>query len=170
MFALKSTGPDLKRTLGMAKPLPANPLKEPDLSKAETIEFLFEWSPGGDAPQPSICGTPQFQFWSINKVAWSDAQAGLPEPTATLRMGQSYILRFINKTPNSHPVHLHGMTFKILKSDKRQLPQLWSDTALILSGETVDVALVADNPGDWAIHCHVIEHQKTGLTGYIRVA
>jgi FtsP/CotA-like multicopper oxidase with cupredoxin domain len=62
------------------------------------------------------------------------------------------------------------MTFKILKSDKRELPQLWTDTALLLSGETVDVALVADNPGDWAIHCHVIEHQKTGLTGYIRVA
>jgi FtsP/CotA-like multicopper oxidase with cupredoxin domain len=170
MFALKSTGPDLKRTLGMVKPLPANPLKEPDLSKAETLEFLFEWSPGGDAPQPSICGTPQFQFWSINKVAWSDAQASLPEPTATLKMGQSYILRFINKTPNSHPVHLHGMTFKILKSDKRELAQLWSDTALLLSGETVEVALIADNPGDWAIHCHVIEHQKTGLTGYIRVS
>ena len=169
MFALKANGPDLKRTLGMAKPLLANPLKEPDLASATTVEFLFEWSPGGDAPVPSICGTPEFQFWSINKVAWSDAQAGLPEPTATLKMGQSYILRFANKTPNSHPVHLHGLTFKILKSDKRELPQLWSDTALLLSGETVDVALVADNRGDWAIHCHVIEHQKTGLTGFVRV-
>ena len=170
MFALKATGPDLKRTLGMVKPLPANPLAEPDLANAETVDFRFEWSPGGDAPVPTLCGTAQFQFWSINKVAWSDAQVGLPEPTATLKLGQSYILRFINETPNSHPVHLHGMTFKILKSDKRELPQLWSDTALLLSGETVEVALVADNPGDWAIHCHVIEHQKTGLTGYVRVA
>ena len=29
---------------------------------------------------------------------------------------------------------------------------------------------VADNPGDWVFHCHVIEHQKTGLAGLIRVA
>ena len=35
--------------------------------------------------------------------------------------------------------------------------------------EVVEIALVADNPGDWAFHCHVIEHQKTGLTGFIRV-
>ena len=28
---------------------------------------------------------------------------------------------------------------------------------------------VADNPGDWAFHCHVIEHQKTGLAGFVRI-
>ena len=33
----------------------------------------------------------------------------------------------------------------------------------------MDVALVADNPGDWAFHCHVIEHQKTGLAAYLSV-
>jgi FtsP/CotA-like multicopper oxidase with cupredoxin domain len=36
--------------------------------------------------------------------------------------------------------------------------------------ETVEVAFVADNPGDWVMHCHVIEHQKTGLAGFVRVA
>ncbi|MEJ6691931.1 MAG: multicopper oxidase domain-containing protein, partial [Paracoccaceae bacterium] len=45
----------------------------------------------------------------------------------------------------------------------------WSEGGII-RGETVDVALVADNPGDWAFHCHVIEHQKTGLAGYLRVS
>jgi FtsP/CotA-like multicopper oxidase with cupredoxin domain len=56
-----------------------------------------------------------------------------------------------------------------LRSDKRVLEPLVTDTALLLSGETMDVSLVADNPGDWAFHCHVIEHQKTGLTGFLRV-
>ncbi|MCV6594491.1 MAG: multicopper oxidase domain-containing protein, partial [Silicimonas sp.] len=46
---------------------------------------------------------------------------------------------------------------------------LLTDTMLLLKDEVVEIALVADNPGDWAFHCHVIEHQKTGLTGYIRV-
>lgn len=34
----------------------------------------------------------------------------------------------------------------------------------------MEVALVADNPGNWVFHCHVIEHQKTGLSGYLRVS
>jgi FtsP/CotA-like multicopper oxidase with cupredoxin domain len=33
----------------------------------------------------------------------------------------------------------------------------------------VQLAFVADNPGDWLLHCHIIEHQKTGMTSYVRV-
>jgi FtsP/CotA-like multicopper oxidase with cupredoxin domain len=32
------------------------------------------------------------------------------------------------------------------------------------------IAFVADNPGDWMLHCHVIEHQETGMMGWFRVA
>ena len=51
----------------------------------------------------------------------------------------------------------------------REILLNWTDTALLLRDETLDVALVADSPGDWAFHCHVIEHQKTGLAGLLRV-
>lgn len=34
----------------------------------------------------------------------------------------------------------------------------------------VDVAFVADYPGDWMLHCHIIEHHETGMMGYLRVA
>lgn len=61
------------------------------------------------------------------------------------------------------------MSFQLLRSNKRKLPPLVTDTALLLEEETMEVALVADNPGDWAFHCHVIEHQKTGLAGFLRV-
>ncbi|MCB1362308.1 MAG: multicopper oxidase domain-containing protein, partial [Rhodobacteraceae bacterium] len=70
---------------------------------------------------------------------------------------------------NDHPIHLHGMSFLPLTSNLRDIARNWTDTALLLQYETMDVALVADNPGDWAFHCHVIEHQKTGLAGYLRV-
>ncbi|MEL7204913.1 MAG: multicopper oxidase domain-containing protein, partial [Pseudomonadota bacterium] len=61
------------------------------------------------------------------------------------------------------------LAFKPIRSNKRQIAPLWTDTILLQKEETVDIAFVADNPGDWAFHCHVIEHQKTGLAGYIRV-
>ena len=87
---------------------------------------------------------------------------------ATLERRQSYILKLRNESPYTHPIHLHGLSFLPLRSNKRRLRRNWTDTTL-LRGETVEIALVADNPGDWAFHCHVIEHQKTGLAGYIRI-
>ena len=38
-----------------------------------------------------------------------------------------------------------------------------TDTMLLLKDEVVEIALVADNPGDWAFHCHVIYHMDQGM-------
>lgn len=169
LATFRPTGASAKRQLAELKPLRPNPVPQADLANAETVEFVFGWSPQGDAPQPSICGTLGYTFWSINRVAWQGDVPGPIDPLAVLKQGKSYILRLRNETPNAHPIHLHGLSFQLLRSNKRALPPLVTDTALLLEQETMEVALVADNPGNWAFHCHVIEHQKTGLTGYIRV-
>jgi FtsP/CotA-like multicopper oxidase with cupredoxin domain len=167
-FAAK--GRSVGRDLRELKPLPLNPVAEPDLANAEVLEFVFGWSPEGGAPQASICGSLGYTFWSINRTAWPGDIPGPLDPLATLRLGRSYILRLRNESPNAHPIHLHGVSFRLLRSNKRKLAPLVTDTALLLEEETMDVALVADNPGDWAFHCHVIEHQKTGLAGFLRIA
>ena len=169
MATFRATGKSQKRSLEELKPLPPNPVAEPDIENAEVVDFTFGWSPDGDEPLQSICGSLGYVFWSINRKPWLGDSADAVAPLAILKKGKSYILRLRNNTPNDHPIHLHGLAFKLLKSDKRALPPLFTDTALLLSEETMDVALVADNEGDWAFHCHVIEHQKTGLTGYLRV-
>jgi FtsP/CotA-like multicopper oxidase with cupredoxin domain len=46
----------------------------------------------------------------------------------------------------------------------------WADTVLVSPQETVDVAFVADNPGDWMLHCHVMDHQVAGLMIVLRIA
>lgn len=53
-------------------------------------------------------------------------------------------------------------------------PQLM-DTVTVAPGETYDVAVLADNPGDWLIHCHVLSHAETkqgmfGMTTVLEVA
>ena len=35
--------------------------------------------------------------------------------------------------------------------------------------ERVEIAFVADNPGDWMFHCHILEHQASGMMGVVRV-
>ncbi|WP_424832650.1 multicopper oxidase family protein [Ruegeria sp.] len=169
MAGLRAVGASVARDLQELKPLPANPIARPDLKGAELHEFVFGWTPEGGEPNNGFCGSLGYNFWSINRKPWPGDAATDVGPLATLELGKSYILRLRNESPNLHPIHLHGLAFVPLKSNIRTLPRLMTDTMLLLKDEVVEIALVADNPGDWAFHCHVIEHQKTGLTGFIRV-
>ena len=167
---LRATGPGLGRALADLAPLPANPVPAPDLATAEVIDFVIGWTPEGGKGGASICGDMPYAFWSINRKVWPGDVAKPFDPIANLTLGRSYIFRFSNETENNHPIHLHGMAFKVLRSNKRDILQVTTDTVLLESHETVDIAFVADNPGDWVLHCHVIEHQKTGLAAFVRVA
>lgn len=45
----------------------------------------------------------------------------------------------------------------------------WKDTVLVPTGSTVDILLVADNPGLWTFHCHISEHMGAGMESVIKV-
>ena len=45
----------------------------------------------------------------------------------------------------------------------------WVDTVLLHLDETAEIAFVADNPGDWLFHCHILEHHLGGMGAVIRV-
>ncbi|WP_050605217.1 multicopper oxidase family protein [Ruegeria sp. 6PALISEP08] len=169
MARLRATGQSASRDLKELRPLRTNPVLRPNLDQAEMHEFVFGWTPEGGAPNDGFCGSLGYSFWSINRTPWPGDAAQGTGPLAVLEQGKSYVLRLRNESPNLHPIHLHGLAFVPLKSNLRKLPPLVSDTVLLLKDEIIDIALVADNPGDWAFHCHVIEHQKTGLAGFIRV-
>lgn len=66
-------------------------------------------------------------------------------------------------TQYQHPIHLHGMSVKVIGSNKRKVEPYFTDTYLLGKNERARVALVADNPGTWMFHCHVIDHMETGL-------
>ncbi|TWI55469.1 FtsP/CotA-like multicopper oxidase with cupredoxin domain [Pseudomonas duriflava] len=150
------------------RPLPANPVSEPDLATAETLAFRFEWvaTLAGD---PGNCG--KAMYWQINGQAGGEHKEGVEHPPlAKLTLGKSYIFEFRNMAQYLHPVHLHGLTFKVLSSDRHRIIPYFTDTYLLGKNETARVALVADNPGKWMLHCHVIDHMETGLMGTIEVS
>ena len=43
-------------------------------------------------------------------------------------------------------------------------------TVLLPPRARAEVAFVADNPGNWMLHCHVLEHQASGMMAVVRVA
>lgn len=119
----------------------------------------------------SLCLATQ-TFWAFNGQPWpvGGSHEYLPPPLTKFARGKTYVIEISNLTPHPHPIHLHGHTFKVLSSSKRQIVEHCADTTLVLPKERLKIALVADNPGDWMVHCHIIEHQETGMMGYFRVA
>ena len=81
------------------------------------------------------------------------------------------MLNIKNQTAWWHPMHLHGHSFRVVTRNGAPVPfRQWADTVLLAPKDVVQCAFVADNPGDWMLHCHVMDHQTTGLMTILRVA
>jgi FtsP/CotA-like multicopper oxidase with cupredoxin domain len=59
--------------------------------------------------------------------------------------------------------------FRVLTKNGEPAIQ-WGDTTLIDPRSRAEIAFVADNPGNWMLHCHVLEHQASGMMSLVRVA
>lgn len=146
--------------------LPANPLSEPDLKRAERHEIVFTGGMMGN-----MRGLPRGSVWAVNGAAGSCGTGQPFDPLLWLKLGRSYVLRLVNDTAWPHPIHLHGHTFRVVMRNDRPAPHReWLDTVLLMPRESAEIAFVADNPGDWMFHCHVLEHQDTGMMACLRVA
>ncbi len=149
--------------------LPLNPIPAPDLENAETIKFAFEWN--ANITPIHKDGKVNYNFWTMNRRSWVGMSKGnIPAPLAKLELGKTYLFELSNLTQYHHPIHIHGHTFTVLKSNKKAITPFHTDTVLLGQNETVLAALVADNPGRWMYHCHIIEHLKTGFMGYVEVS
>lgn len=149
--------------------LPLNPVPDLDLENAEQIDYVFEWE--GAVTPADKSGKAIPKFWLMNKRAWEGmSKDSIPAPLSTLDLGKTYIFNLKNVTQYHHPIHLHGHTFTVLELDGKKLDEPFhTDTVLLGKNGSAKAAFVADNPGRWMYHCHVIEHMKTGLMGYIEV-
>jgi FtsP/CotA-like multicopper oxidase with cupredoxin domain len=147
--------------------LPPNPLPEPDLASALRHELRFEGGMmGGMAGMRELMG--RGLAWAVNGVA---AAGHHHAPLLTLARDSSHVLALVNDTVFPHPIHLHGHAFRVISRDGRPTRHReWQDTVLVAPRETAEIAFVADNPGKWMIHCHVLEHQAGGMSGIIRIA
>ncbi|QIG48575.1 multicopper oxidase family protein [Nordella sp. HKS 07] len=177
---LEVEGPDRQAGGFDPAPLYAARLPEADLSAAERQAYVFGAASDSiasfvDTLDPNdplskvildeLC-TAERTFWAINKRSWpNDGHRKLPPPLARLQAGKSYRFMLQNATPHPHPIHLHGHTFKVLSSSRRNLPVHYADTVLVLPKERIEIAFVA-TPGRWMFHCHILEHLETGMMGY----
>ncbi len=72
--------------------------------------------------------------------------------------------------PMQHPIHIHGQRFLVLSTNGTKNNNLvWKDTTLIQTGDTAELLVQMDNPGDWVIHCHIPEHMEAGMMSEFKV-
>jgi len=88
----------------------------------------------------------------------------------TAKLGQRIRFRFMNEGTQIHPAHLHGLTFEVFARDGYPLPAPFRcDTLNVAPGERWDAIVVADAPGVWAFHCHILSHAEgnAGMFGMV---
>jgi uncharacterized cupredoxin-like copper-binding protein/predicted RNA-binding Zn-ribbon protein involved in translation (DUF1610 family) len=87
----------------------------------------------------------------------------------SFRVGDQVKIRLVNDMaqdhPMHHPFHIHGAgRFLVVSRGDEPEPNLvWKDTVLVRAGETVDILLDVTNPGLWMAHCHIAEHNQSGM-------
>jgi FtsP/CotA-like multicopper oxidase with cupredoxin domain len=168
------------RDLESASPLSLrrNPLPEPDITNAIKLDIVLQGGMMGGgklsgvggmkgSAMPGMNGGP---VWAINGTSMTgDGMAGM-EPLFTLARGQSCHLTIRNETAWWHTMHIHGFTMFLLTRNGQVIShKQWQDTVLMAPKDIVECAFVADNPGNWMLHCHVTDHQMAGLMTVFRV-
>jgi len=111
----------------------------------------------------NLTGTMAGYVWSINNVPWTK-----DVPPLAIAKGERVELIFVNQTPMSHPMHLHGHEFQVVEIDGKRFAGAVRDTVLVTPGRRVVVAFDANNPGLWALHCHLLYHLDAGMFTTLR--
>jgi FtsP/CotA-like multicopper oxidase with cupredoxin domain len=158
--------------------LAPNRIPEPDLAKASDHYIMFQGGMRGSPVIGLVDGKPsriqeiiakEGLAWTMNYNAQHEA-ALMHEPLLQLRTGEHVMLHMVNETDFFHPMHLHGHFFRVLAIDGKETPlREWRDTVIMAPRQSVDVAFVADNPGEWMYHCHILDHAAGGMMGTIVV-
>jgi FtsP/CotA-like multicopper oxidase with cupredoxin domain len=117
-------------------------------------------------PEINRASDPSNMIW---KLVDRDAGKENWEIDWAFRVGDQVKIRLVNDMeqdhPMHHPFHIHGAgRFLVMSRDGVTEPNLvWKDTVLVRAGETVDILLDVTNPGLWMAHCHIAEHNQSGM-------
>lgn len=119
--------------------------------------------------------------WGINGAGFDMLGASALE---TVKLGTQEVWEFRNDGRGSmmgmvmpHSMHVHGLQFRVLGRSVSGkfaaeyetvqaglVDQGWKDTVLVMPGERVRILLrFADHPGLFLYHCHMLEHEDSGL-------
>ncbi len=122
--------------------------------------MLHNWAvhPGTYRPDPAVM--VDFNMWTFNSRVFPGTEH------LVVRTGDRVRVRFGNLSMWNHPIHVHGHAWRVVATDGGQIAEAgqWPETTVLVPvGTTRDVEFIADNPGDWALHCHMSHHTMNAM-------
>lgn len=118
--------------------------------------MLSEWKIEVGARRPDPNEMTDFNIFTMNGRAFPGTQP------LVARTGERVRIRIGNlSTMSHHAIHLHGYNFKITATDGGDIPAgaQWPETTVHMpTGSTRTIEFVAEHPGDWVMHCHMLHH------------
>ncbi|WP_043356901.1 copper oxidase [Cupriavidus basilensis] len=118
----------------------------------------YDIDPGSYTPR--VATMTEFNMWTWNSRVFPGIDS-LPA-----RLGDRVRIRIGNLTMTNHPIHLHGVDFEVTGTDGGWVPKAarWPEvTADVAVGQMRAIEFVANNPGDWAFHCHKSHHTMNAM-------
>jgi manganese oxidase len=136
--------------------------KDPDTLRVDR-DFVFllnayDIDPGSFTPRVNTM--LDFNLWTFNSRAFPGIDPMI------VRQGDRVRIRAGNLTMTNHPIHLHGHEFEVTGTDggwirpQARWPEVTTDIAV---GQMRAIEFVANNPGDWAFHCHKSHHTMNAM-------
>lgn len=133
----------------------------------------LDWPFTGAAPTPDppysdivyvFAGSDRTGRWFINGEQFPDVTV------EAVAEGSRPVIEVRNQSPTEHPFHIHGNHFEVLSLDGEPPPHaMFEDTLNIPVHGRARLRLLADNPGDWMTHCHILPHAEDGMMTVLRV-
>ena len=171
--------PDVKIGPGidMVSMAPADKMGEPGLGLRDvdhrvlTYRDLSALTPNTDTREPSrllelhLTGNMERYMWSFDGKMFN-AVSDVPIRFA---WNERVRVKLINNTMMAHPIHLHGMFFELVNGQS-PAHQPRKNVVIVQPGASATFDLTANEPGDWAFHCHLLYHMHGGMMQIVTVA
>lgn len=137
--------------------------KSPEIAAADRdfCMMLHSWDVEPATATPRVATMLDFNMWTFNSRVWPGTE---PLP---VRQGDRVRIRLANFSMTSHPIHLHGYHFKQTGTDGGWIPESarWPMTTInVPVGAAAVIEFVANEPGDWAFHCHKSHHTMNAMS------
>lgn len=148
-----------------------------DRQAVQTPEFEPE-TVNNFIPASLFNGIPVTKTWHLNLIrggkygiGWAMNQKLWPEADSVhFKMNEPVIIKFVNQTTRLHPMHIHGVFFRVLRINGQEKPEPFTrDTVLVGPRQTVEIGLIPEHEGIWMNHCHIQAHGDSGMMTTIEV-
>ncbi len=132
--------------------------------------MLSALEPNQDTREPSrlleihLTGNMERYMWSFDGRMFSSVD----DIPIRFAWNERVRVKLVNNTMMAHPIHLHGMFFELVNGESA-MHQPRKNVVVVQPGASAQFDLTANEPGDWAFHCHLLYHMHGGMMQTVTV-